>query len=105
MARIGGDAFVILLPLVAEPEDALTAAEKLRAALERPFEIGGRSLRISCSVGIAVFPDQGADEIGLAHHADQAMYWAKQAGGNRVVLFRAERAGENGDVAPEGREG
>jgi predicted signal transduction protein with EAL and GGDEF domain len=52
-----------------------------------------------------VFPDQGADEIGLAHHADQAMYWAKQAGGNRVVLFRAERAGENGDVAPEGREG
>jgi len=105
VGRIGGDEFVILLPLVAEPEDALTAAEKLRAALERPFEIGGRSLRISCSVGVALFPDQGADEIGLAHHADQAMYWAKQAGGNRVVLFRAERAGENGDVAPEGREG
>ena len=52
-----------------------------------------------------MFPDQGADEIELAHHADRAMYWAKRAGGNRVVLFREERAGEGGDAAPEGGEG
>jgi diguanylate cyclase (GGDEF)-like protein/PAS domain S-box-containing protein len=90
VGRIGGDEFVVLLPLISAPEDAILVAEKLRSALERPFELAGHHLQVSSSIGIAVYPDQGSDEIRLAHHADQAMYWAKQGGGNRVETFREE---------------
>lgn len=57
------------------------------SAIERPFEINGRSIGISCSVGIAVYPDHGTDEIELAKNADQAMYSVKKAGGNGVSVF------------------
>jgi diguanylate cyclase (GGDEF)-like protein len=46
-------------------------------------------VQISCSIGIALFPTQGTDDIELAHHADQAMYQAKQAGRNQVCLYQA----------------
>jgi diguanylate cyclase (GGDEF)-like protein len=62
------------------------AAEKIRKKLESPFIINGKQLEISSSIGCAVYPDDGQDEITLTHNADQAMYKAKRNGRNRVYF-------------------
>ena len=87
IARIGGDEFVVLLPVIETPVDALTVAEKIRLALEQTFEINGNVINIGCSIGIAVYPEHGADEISLMKNADTAMYLAKQNGRNNVQMF------------------
>ncbi|MBP9903958.1 MAG: diguanylate cyclase [Rhodoferax sp.] len=91
VARIGGDEFVLLLRSVSDDpgQTALTVAEKIREALARAFDIDGKALHISCSIGVAIYPEHGTDDITLAGHADQAMYLAKQAGRNRVTLFQS----------------
>ncbi|MEA3285271.1 MAG: sensor domain-containing diguanylate cyclase [Synergistota bacterium] len=85
LGRIGGDEFVVLLPF--GEKRAGSVGEDIRLALERPFDVDGRSIEISCSVGIAVYPDHGKDEIELAKNADHAMYMVKKAGGNGVGVF------------------
>ena len=87
VARIGGDEFVVLLPVIESKLDASTVAEKIRVALEQPFEINGKRIQIGCSVGIAVYPEHGGDEISLMKNADTAMYRAKQNGRNNVQMF------------------
>lgn len=86
-ARIGGDEFVVLLPLIEAESDAVAVAEKIRHALNQPFELAGHSLNISSSIGVAVYPEHGSDEKSLLKHADTAMYFAKEAGRNNVTLF------------------
>ena len=88
VGRIGGDEFVVLLHRIEDETDALTVAEKIRQTLCRPFELAGQRLEISCSIGIAIYPEHGADEKELSQSADSAMYCAKQEGRNRVRLFR-----------------
>jgi diguanylate cyclase (GGDEF)-like protein len=88
--RIGGDEFVILLGAVGSDDDALNVAEKVRAALAQAFELDGRTVLISSSVGVALFPQHGDSERALALSADAAMYRAKAAGGNRVWLAQAK---------------
>lgn len=89
VARIGGDEFVLLLRSVADDthQTAPAVAEKIRESLAQPFLIEDKALQISCSIGVALYPEHGTDDIVLASHADQAMYQAKQAGRNQVVLF------------------
>lgn len=87
VARIGGDEFVVLLPVIETRLDAGTVAEKIRLAMERPFEIDRHVINIGCSIGIAVYPDHGTDEISLMKNADTAMYLAKQNGRNNVQMF------------------
>jgi diguanylate cyclase (GGDEF)-like protein/PAS domain S-box-containing protein len=90
VGRIGGDEFVVLLPLIRDDEDALRVAQKIRQAMEQPFHFsGGITVHISCSNGIATYPEHGQDEIELSKQADAAMYLAKERGRNRVELFRA----------------
>lgn len=86
-ARIGGDEFVVLLPLVEAKSDAVAVAEKIRHALNLPFELAGHSLNISSSIGVAVYPEHGGDEKSLLTNADTAMYYAKEAGRNTVLLY------------------
>jgi len=62
-------------------------AEKIRLALEQPFEINGHKIQIGCSLGIAVYPEHGEDEISLMKNADTAMYQAKQNGRNNVQMY------------------
>ena len=79
VARIGGDEFVVLLEQVARPEAAALVREKIHQALAAPIDVGGgRSLQATASIGIAHYPDDGADMPQLLRHADQAMYTAKQ---------------------------
>lgn len=86
VGRIGGDEFVVLMPMIAEAEAASVLAEKLRQVIARPFKLDGRELTISCSLGVALYPDDGADEIMLTNRADEAMYRAKESGRDAVCL-------------------
>ena len=89
LAGWGGDEFVVLLAFVEEVQDAVLVAEKIRVALKEAFEGEGLSLRISASVGVALFPEHGDSEVLLSHSADQAMYQSKARGGDCVVLATA----------------
>lgn len=85
-ARFGGDEFVVLLPDLAGADEALTIAERIRVALEKPFTtVAGKHLTISSSVGVALFPDHADDERGLLQVGDMAMYQAKKTGRNKIV--------------------
>jgi diguanylate cyclase (GGDEF)-like protein len=89
VARLGGDEFVVMLHGTAEAADALQVGEHLRAALEAPYELDGRTVRVSASIGIALQPD-GAERRPLLQHADNAMYAAKRQGGNRLSVAGSE---------------
>jgi diguanylate cyclase (GGDEF)-like protein/PAS domain S-box-containing protein len=85
VARIGGDEFSVLLPSIVTPQDAGNVAEKIRSGLNRPFITPeGVTLAISCSIGIALYPEHGDKERDLLHAADKAMYRAKKGGCNAV---------------------
>ena len=82
-ARMGGDEFVIVLHDLNEPDDAGRVAAKLLEELRQPIDIAGRTLYISASIGVAVYPDDGGDYGTLLQAADSSMYEAKDAGRNR----------------------
>ena len=86
VGRVGGDEFLVLLPRITHPESALEVGNKIVRALREPFHVGDLQLELSCSIGIALYPEHGRDPITLARHADQAMYQAKQSGRERVRL-------------------
>ncbi len=86
VGRIGGDEFVVLMPELLGADAALGLAEKIRQAVRQSFAINGHDLTISCSLGVAVFPEDGTDEITLTKSADEAMYRAKKNGRNSVQL-------------------
>jgi signal transduction histidine kinase len=83
VSRHGGDEFLVLLAELNQPGDAQTVAEKLIEALGAPAELDGHVLRMTASVGIAIFPDDGDDFDTLVARADAAMYTTKRqrAGG------------------------
>ncbi len=87
VARIGGDEFVVLIASIDGVHGALAVAEKIRIALAQPFDLDKYHLSVSASIGIALYPEHGDEEIELAKHADTAMYWAKKAGRNAVRLY------------------
>jgi diguanylate cyclase (GGDEF)-like protein/PAS domain S-box-containing protein len=88
VARLGGDEFFVVLEDVPDAILVETVARKLLAEIMRPFElVPGDEMRVSASVGIAVFPDDAADAATLMKHADMAMYKAKQAGKNDFRFF------------------
>jgi diguanylate cyclase (GGDEF)-like protein/PAS domain S-box-containing protein len=90
VARVGGDEFLIMLNRVHDAADAAVAAQHVMNAMSAEFQIQGRSLGMSCSIGISIFPDHGADGETLIKNADAAMYFAKEAGRNDVRFFTKE---------------
>jgi len=87
VARLGGDEFVVLLNEIAGAEQATEVAHQLLSLICRPVELNGHECRVTASIGIAVFPNDGIDEDTLMKHADSAMYQAKQEGKNGVRIF------------------
>jgi diguanylate cyclase (GGDEF)-like protein len=77
IGRLGGDEFVILVERINERHSAQDVADKLRTAFEEPFLLEGTKLVMTPSIGVAVFPFDGEDELTLLRHADNAMYVAK----------------------------
>ncbi|WCM91895.1 EAL domain-containing protein [Acidovorax sp. NCPPB 2350] len=88
VARVGGDEFLLLLEEVNDPADCIAAAHRLLASLGEPFEVAGKSVQITGSIGIVVHPDYG-ERDKLVANADAAMYAAKRAGGNGFALFES----------------
>lgn len=89
VSRQGGDEFVVLLADIVQIKDAVACAEKLLSALEAPFRIGEHELRISASIGVAIFPDDAKEAEALLRCADFAMYQAKYHGRNNYKLFNS----------------
>jgi diguanylate cyclase (GGDEF)-like protein/PAS domain S-box-containing protein len=83
VSRQGGDEFVLLLVRLADPRDAARVADKLIQAIEQPIHVDGHELRVSASIGIALFPQDGSDTRELARQADAALYHAKRGGRGR----------------------
>lgn len=87
VARQGGDEFIVLMPSIANAQDAGTLAQKLLDALLLPYHFKSKALHVSASIGIAVFPDDGEDADTLLKHSDTAMYHAKESGRNNYHFF------------------
>jgi diguanylate cyclase (GGDEF)-like protein/PAS domain S-box-containing protein len=90
LARIGGDEFVILLTNLVRPDDSTRVAEKVIAAIGLPISVENHMFNITASVGIAVWPGDGADAETLMRNADVAMYHAKNSGRNNYQFFTPE---------------
>ena len=80
VARFGGDEFVLLLPEVQGPPAALRVGEKIVAAFRQPFAVQGRELRLSASLGIALYPTNGQGVEALLASSDAALYQMKRQG-------------------------
>jgi len=90
VSRQGGDEFVILLPEVARAADAAISAAKIITELKKAHSIGDQRLRVTVSIGISTFPDNGEDAETLIKNADTAMYHAKQSGRDNYQFFRPD---------------
>jgi diguanylate cyclase (GGDEF)-like protein len=86
LARLGGDEFTLLLPGVHNAAEAARVAQKLLEAVRRPFELHGRELFVTTSIGISLYPEDGVDAESLIRSADIAMYRAKEQGRDRFQL-------------------
>ena len=93
IARLGGDEFVVLLPQIEALSNAVAIAEIIRQKLREPYIIEGHPINISCSIGIAVFPDHGDNEMTIMKHADLAMYSAKNQGRDKVFVYEPQAQG------------
>ena len=87
VARLGGDEFVVLIEGRSASANAARVARKIEMACALPFDVGGQRLKTAASIGIALYPQDGADARTLMKHADTAMYHAKQNAEVRVQFF------------------
>ena len=87
LARVGGDEFVVLLPQVDTVQEAVSVATRVLDDLREPVVLTSQEFRVSASVGLAVFPDDGRDVATLIRNADTAMYRAKEQGGDNIQLY------------------
>ena len=94
VARVGGDEFLIVLTAVKDAADAAVAAGRILNAMTGGYVVQGHSISISCSLGISIFPEHGADGETLIKNADAAMYSAKDGGRNNFQFFTADMNAE-----------
>lgn len=87
VARMGGDEFIFILRGLRSSEDALKPAHKILAAIRPPFHLQGHELHVTASIGISLYPSDGAAPEQLLRSADVALYRAKDAGRNRLQLY------------------
>jgi len=100
-SRSGGDEFIIVLPEIAHPEDAALVAEKIIDVLGEPVDLGVGGMhrvKVSISIGIAIYPIDGTDDVrDLLQKADQAMYAAKAEGRNQFRFYSSEMEAKKPD--------
>jgi PAS domain S-box-containing protein len=89
LARLGGDEFTALLLNIEHPEDAVAVAQRIGKLMRKPFVVDDRNVTLSTSIGIALYPEDGADGVTLLKHADTAMYHAKNSGRDNAQVYSA----------------
>jgi diguanylate cyclase (GGDEF)-like protein len=87
LARLGGDEFTIILEEIGKPNDAALVAARLLKQVQRPFVLEGQEIRVTASIGISIFPEDGTDIVTLIKNADTAMYHAKESGKNNFQFY------------------
>jgi diguanylate cyclase (GGDEF)-like protein/PAS domain S-box-containing protein len=87
VARVGGDEFVIVIPDIQDAADASTVASKILEVLAASFHLHGNDLHVAASIGISLYPADGADAETLMRNADTAMYYAKDSGRANYQFF------------------
>jgi diguanylate cyclase (GGDEF)-like protein len=90
VARIGGDEFMVLIDDHRGPEEVMIVAQKILSFLERPVLLEWKEVKISGSVGIASYPEDGEDAETLLKNADTAMYQAKERGRNNFQFYSSD---------------
>ncbi|MFT5810589.1 MAG: diguanylate cyclase (GGDEF)-like protein/PAS domain S-box-containing protein [Rubritalea sp.] len=88
IARLGGDEFVIIMGGLESPDHVDRIASNLLKKTAEPYTLGHDVVHISTSIGIALYPQDASDSVEMLRNADQAMYAAKDNGGNRFQYFR-----------------
>ena len=89
-SRLGGDEFAILLPETGEREACALAERVVRAVAQIPFHFEGKNLRLTTSLGVALYPEHAENTEDLVAHADIAMYQSKDAGKNTWRVYRPD---------------
>ncbi|MBI5269984.1 MAG: EAL domain-containing protein [Burkholderiales bacterium] len=92
LVRLGGDEFAIVTTNLDSPWCMVAIAEKIERALATPMPLGGTSVVVQASMGLAVFPEDGTELEDLLAHADSAMYHAKRGGARRFEFYSAEHS-------------
>jgi len=87
LGRMGGDEFLFLVPDITRLEHATEVARKILVSFQEPFSVEGHELRTTASIGVTIYPDDGADADTLLKNADIAMYRAKQKGRNNYQSY------------------
>ena len=87
LARVGGDEFAVITPTGPQPATAEALAERLVAALDTDIDIEGHPLRVGLTVGVALYPNDGADALTLVANADAALYRAKSEARGSIRFF------------------
>lgn len=87
VARLGGDEFAILLPEIRHGDDLGRIASKILGKFDEHFLLDGKEVFVSCSIGIAVYPDDSTEPHDLMRYADSAMYFAKRSGRNNFRFY------------------
>jgi diguanylate cyclase (GGDEF)-like protein len=95
VCRVGGDEFIVLVESVQNVQQIETVGQGLLQALQGELQVGNRAVRIGVSIGASLYPQHGRDLNELKRNADIAMYCAKAAGKNRVMIFEAAMGNEN----------
>jgi len=90
VCRLGGDEFLIILESISDKIEVLTLAEKILENVKLPINIGGNSISVTCSIGIAITPDDGHSFEMISRNADMAMYQAKDAGRNNYRFYNQQ---------------
>jgi diguanylate cyclase (GGDEF)-like protein/PAS domain S-box-containing protein len=85
--RMGGDEFVVIMKSVRDAEDVNEAARRITESLSSPVIVNGQPLITTASIGVSLFPRDGADMGELLRHSDTAMYQAKERGRNNCQIF------------------
>ena len=94
VCRLGGDEFVALLPEVLDEHDAEVVATRILEQMRLPIHVGGQECFVSASVGIALFPRDGANVVDLLRNSDVAMFAVKAQGRNAAAVYRPQLAGK-----------
>jgi len=92
VARVGGDEFLVLLSKIAKVEDATKVAQKILGAFRKPFVINSYEIRVTTSIGVAFYPEDGEDADALLTNSDTAMYWVKDHGRDDYAFYSVGKA-------------